>query len=62
MVEEEYLKRTGGQYSDKFENIGKYLSMIKKADVKWYLEKHNEYIGSYNHDGYVQFYRHLEVK
>lgn len=62
MVEKDYLKRTGSQYSEKYENIGKYLTMIDKSDVKCYLDKHKEYIDSYAHDGYVQFYRHLEVK
>lgn len=62
MVEEDHLKRLGSQYSTKYEDVGKYLTMIDKKYIKWYIEKHDSHVNSYKHDGYVQFYRHLEVK
>lgn len=60
IVDKKHLLRTKNQYSTKFEDANKYLGKIKKDFVTWYINKHSK--EKYENDGYVQFYRHLEMR
>lgn len=62
MANKEHYARLNNQYSTKFEDVAVFLRSINKDLVNWYLNKHKEYINDYERDGYVQFYRHLEVR
>lgn len=60
IVNKEHLMRTKNQYSTKYFEANKYLGNIKKEYFTWYIEKHSK--EHYENDGYVQFYRHLEMR
>lgn len=60
IVNKEHLMRTKNQYSSKYFEVNKYLGNIKKEYVNWYIQKHTK--NHYENNGYVQFYKHLEVR